>query len=205
MQKSAKLTAVYALIMDLPLSLVITLVALALSNIDAPGSLNGPNYIRMAIIAYVVTFFVNFIHAERWGFAFAVKHAKPGTFKFGLLLNLVVAGVFVVILDLIMTAIGMIAGGAFSFGPYIAAVLKGFIMSRLRRWDLDLIRNKRIRAAGNSQKQPKAAGYQCYNYISQHQSKPLISIVTSYYYKDIAGGKQYEDSGYFFRNQERKQ
>ena len=80
-----------------------------------------------AIIAYVVTFFVNFIHAERWGFAFAVKHAKPGTFKFGLLLNLVVAGVFVVILDLIMTAIGMIAGGAFSFGPYIAAVLKGFI------------------------------------------------------------------------------
>ena len=45
MQKSAKLTAVYALIMDLPLSLVITLVALALSNLDAPGSLNGPNYI----------------------------------------------------------------------------------------------------------------------------------------------------------------
>ena len=39
MQKSAKLTAVYALIMDLPLSLVITLVALALANIDAPGSL----------------------------------------------------------------------------------------------------------------------------------------------------------------------
>ena len=128
MQKSAKLTAVYALIMDLPLSLVITLVALALSNIDAPGSLNGPNYIRMACIAYVVTFFVNFIHAERWGFAFASKHAKPGTFKFGLLLNLVVAGVFVVILDLIMTAVGMAASPAgFQFGPYIAAVLKGFI------------------------------------------------------------------------------
>ena len=127
MQKSAKLTAVYALIMDLPLSLVITLVALALSNLDAPGSLNFPNYCRMALIAYVVTFFVNFLHAERWGFAFAVKHAKPGTFKFGLLLNLVVAGVFVIILDLIMTAVGMIAGGSFAFGPYIAACLKGFI------------------------------------------------------------------------------
>ena len=137
MQKSAKLTAVYALIMDLPLSLVITLVALALSNIDAPGSLNGPNYIRMACLAYVVTFFVNFLHAERWGFAVASKHAQPGTFKFGLLLNLVVAfrvvsietlaAVFCVILDLIMTAVGMIAGGAFAFGPYIAAVLKGFI------------------------------------------------------------------------------
>ena len=128
MQKSNKLTAVYALIMDLPLSLVITLVALALSNIDAPGSLNGPNYIRMALIAYVVTFFVNFIHAEKWGFAFAVKRSQPGTFKFGLLLNLIVAGVFVVILDLIMTAVGMAASPAgFQFGPYIAACLKGFI------------------------------------------------------------------------------
>ena len=127
MQKSKKLTAVYALIMDLPLSLVITLVALALSNIDAPGSLNGPNYIRMACLAYVVTFFVNFLHAENWGFKVAIKHAQPGTFKFGLILNLVVAAVFCVILDLIMTAVGMIAGGAFSFGPYIASVLKGFI------------------------------------------------------------------------------
>ena len=125
--KSNKLTAVYALIMDLPLSLVITLVALALSNIDAPGSLNGPNYIRMALLAYVVTFFVNFLHSERLGFAFAAKHSQPGTFKFGLLLNIVVAAVFCVILDLIMTAVGMIAGGAFAFGPYIASVLKGFI------------------------------------------------------------------------------
>ena len=125
--KSNKLTAVYALIMDLPLSLVITLVALALSNIDAPGSLNLPNYCRMALLAYVVTFFVNFLHSERLGIAFAMKHAQPGTFKFGLLLNLVVAAIFCVILDLIMTAVGMLAGGAFSFGPYIAACLKGFI------------------------------------------------------------------------------
>ena len=122
MQKSNKLTAVYALIMDLPLSIIITLVSLALS-----GGLNGKSFVMMACIAYVLTFFVNFLHAERWGFAFAVKHAQPGTFKFGLLLNLVVAGVFVVILDLIMTAIGLVAGGAFSFPLYIKAVLGGFI------------------------------------------------------------------------------
>ena len=128
MKKSAKLTAVYALIMDLPLSLVITLVALALANIDAPGSLNGPNYIRMALLAYVVTFFVNFLHSERLGFAFAAKRSQPGTFKFGLLLNIVVAAVFCVILDLIMTAVGMAAApGGFQFGPYIASCLKGFI------------------------------------------------------------------------------
>ena len=81
----------------------------------------------MACLAYVVTFFVNFIHAERWGFAFAAKHSQPGTLKFGILLNVVVAAVFCVILDLIMTAVGMIAGGSFAFGPYIAACLKGFI------------------------------------------------------------------------------
>ena len=120
--KSKKLTAVYALIMDLPLSIIITVIALALG-----GNLSLNSFIPSCILAYVVTFFVNFLHAERWGFAFAAKHAKPGTFKFGLLLNLVVAGVFVVILDLIMTAVGMIAGGSFAFGPYIAAVLKGFI------------------------------------------------------------------------------
>ncbi len=122
MKKSNKLTAVYALIMDLPLSIVITIIALALA-----GNLSLMNFIRMAIVAYVVTFFVNFLHAEKWGFAFAVKHAKPGTFKFGLLLNIVVAAVFVVILDFIMTAVGMISGGAFAFGPYMMAVLGGFI------------------------------------------------------------------------------
>ena len=101
---------------------------LFLYNIDAPGSLNGPNYIRMAILAYIVTFFVNFLHAERWGFAVAAKHSQPGTFKFGLILNMVVAAVFCVILDLIMTAIGMANSPAgFQFGPYIASCLKGFI------------------------------------------------------------------------------
>ena len=122
MQKSNKLTAVYALIMDLPLSIIITLISLALSH-----NLNGKSFIMMACIAYVLTFFVNFLHSERWGFAFAVKHSQPGTFKFGLLLNIIVAGVFVVILDLIMTAIGLAAGGQFSMGLYIKAVLGGFI------------------------------------------------------------------------------
>jgi hypothetical protein len=41
---------------------------------------------------------------------------------------MVVAAVFCVILDLIMTAIGMANSPAgFQFGPYIASCLKGFI------------------------------------------------------------------------------
>lgn len=122
MKKSNKLTAVYALIMDLPLSIVITIIALALG-----GNLSLSSFIPSCILAYVVTFFVNFIHAEKWGFAFASKHAKPGTFKFGLLLNLVVAAVFVVILDLIMTYFGVIIQGGGTMSDYWKAVIGGFI------------------------------------------------------------------------------
>ena len=42
--KSKKLTAVYALIMDLPLSILITLISLVLA-----GNLAAPMFIRMAI------------------------------------------------------------------------------------------------------------------------------------------------------------
>ena len=122
MKKSNKLTAVYALIMDLPLSIIITLIALALG-----GNLSAKTFFPSFLLAYVVTFFVNFIHAERWGFAFASKHSQPGTFKFGLLLNIVVAGVFVVILDLIMTYFGVVITGHGTMSEYWKAVLGGFI------------------------------------------------------------------------------
>ena len=59
MKKSNKLTAVYALIMDLPLSIIITLIALALG-----GNLSAKTFFPSFLLAYVVTFFVNFLHAE---------------------------------------------------------------------------------------------------------------------------------------------
>lgn len=120
--KSKKLTAVYALIMDLPLSIIITLIALALAH-----NLTGPSFLGSFILAYVLTFIVNFLPAPLWGFRFAVKHAQPGSFKFGLLLNIVVAAVFVVILDICMTAFGMVMSGGFVGSEYVKAVLGGFI------------------------------------------------------------------------------
>ena len=123
MEKSKKLTAVYALIMDLPLSIVITIIALLLA-----GNLSGQTFVINFILAYVLTFFINmFIPAPKWGLGFAMKHAQPGTFKFGLLLNIVVAGVFVVILDLIMSAVGVLGFAHGSSGEYMVAVLAGFI------------------------------------------------------------------------------
>lgn len=120
--KSKKLTAVYALIMDLPLSLVITAISLKLGN-----NLHLDMYVRMSIIAYVLTFFINFLPVGKWGFDFAIKHSKPGTFKFGVLINSVISLVFVVILDLVMTALGVLIFGHGTFAAYAMAVLAGFI------------------------------------------------------------------------------
>lgn len=123
MQKSKTLTAVYALIMDLPLSIVITLIAIGLAH-----NFTLQMFVMNSIIAYILTFLINmFIPAPEWGFRFAVKHAKPGTFKFGLLLNIIVAGVFVIILDIVMTGIGVLGFQHLGMRAYLTAVLGGFI------------------------------------------------------------------------------
>lgn len=65
--KSKKLTAVYALIMDLPLSIIVTVVALALG-----GNLNMQSFVPSCILAYVVTFILNFLPVGKWGVDFAM-------------------------------------------------------------------------------------------------------------------------------------
>ena len=120
--KSKKLTAVYALIMDLPLSILITVIALALG-----GNLSMSSFIPSCILAYIVTFFVNFLPVGKWGVGFAMKHAQPGTFKFGLLVNVVIAAVFVIILDLIMTYFGVVITAHQPMSVYWKAVLGGLI------------------------------------------------------------------------------
>lgn len=120
--KSKKLTAVYALIMDLPLSIIITVIALALG-----GNLSMERFIPSCILAYVLTFFVNFLPVEKWGVGFAMKHAKPDTFKFGLFVNVVIAGVFVIILDLVMTFFGVVITAHGPMSEYFKAVVLGLI------------------------------------------------------------------------------
>lgn len=122
MGKSKKLTAVYALIMDLPLSIIITLLMMTLSK-----SLNLPGFIMMSLLAYVVTFFVNFLPCGKWGFNFAIKHAQPGTLKFGLLINAVISLVFTVILDIIMTAVGTLVIGHAPVIAFVMGTITGFI------------------------------------------------------------------------------
>ena len=105
--KSKKLTAVYALIMDLPLSIIVTVVALALG-----GNLNMQSFVPSCILAYVVTFILNFL---------------PVTLKFGLLVNAVIALVFTIVLDLIMTFFGVVLTAHAPMSEYFKAVLGGFI------------------------------------------------------------------------------
>ena len=120
--KSKKLTAVYALIMALPLSIIVTVVALALG-----GNLNVQSFVPSCILAYVVTFILNFLPVGKWGVDFAMKHAQPGTLKFGLLVNAVIALVFTVVLDLIMTFFGVVLTAHAPMSEYFKAVLGGFI------------------------------------------------------------------------------
>ena len=121
-QQSKKLTAVYALIMDLPLSIIVTIVALALG-----GNLNMASFVPSAILAYVVTFILNFLPVGKWGFDFAIKRSQPGTLKFGLLINAVIALVFTLVLDLIMTFFGVIVTAHAPMSEFWKAVLGGFI------------------------------------------------------------------------------
>ena len=109
MPKSKKLTAVYALIMDLPLSIVVTMVALALG-----GNLTMERFIPSFCLAYVLTFFINFLPVGMIGFKFASKYAEDNTFKFGLLTNVVIA--FCV----------FIAGNG-TMNDYLFAVVAGFV------------------------------------------------------------------------------
>jgi uncharacterized membrane protein YeaQ/YmgE (transglycosylase-associated protein family) len=122
MQKSKKLTAVYALIMDLPLSIIVTLVALLLG-----GNLSMSSFIPSCILAYVVTFILNFLPVGKWGFDFAIKRDQPGTLKFGLLINMVIAFVFTLVLDLIMTYFGVVITAHAPMSEYWKAVAGGFI------------------------------------------------------------------------------
>ena len=120
--KSKKLTAVYALIMDLPLCIVVTIVALALG-----GNLSMGSFIPSCILAYVVTFILNFLPVGKWGVDFAMKHSQPGTLKFGLLVNFIIALVFTVVLDIIMTFFGVVITAHAPMSEFFKAVLGGFI------------------------------------------------------------------------------
>ena len=67
MVKSKKLMAVNALILDLPLSIVVTLVALLVGK-----NFSTQAFIMNCILAYIITFLINmFVPFPKWGFAFA--------------------------------------------------------------------------------------------------------------------------------------
>lgn len=77
MVKSKKLMAVNALILDLPLSIVVTLVALLVGK-----NFSTQAFIMNCILAYIITFLINmFVPFPKWGFAFASKFAQPATFQ----------------------------------------------------------------------------------------------------------------------------
>lgn len=137
MQKSKKLMAVNALIMDLPMSIVVTLVALLVGHNLTPQA-----FVMNVILAYIITFLINmFIPFPKWGFAFASKFAQPATRKFGLLFNVLVAFIFTVILDLVLAAVGVLLIAHQPFNVFILAALGTFIPCYVTAYVIALICN----------------------------------------------------------------
>lgn len=155
--KSKKLTAVYALIMDLPLCIVVTIVALALG-----GNLTLKAFIPSCILAYIVTFILNFLPVGKWGVDFAMKHAQPGTLKFGLLVNAVIALVFTLVLDLVMTFFGVVVTAHAPMSEFWKAVVGGFIPCYIASFIVAFLWNpiadKWSRAICNEPEQPMGPG-----------------------------------------------
>ena len=114
-----------SLLMNLPVSITMSFVA-QLVNIIL-GHMEHFEWGTMAIsflFSYVVAFFVSyFIPADRAGLAFAAKcGAAPGSWKFDMLVNLVVNTVFSIIMTFIM---GWFSACLLGGAPLVAAV-QGF-------------------------------------------------------------------------------
>lgn len=137
MVKSKKLMAVNALILDLPLSIVVTLVALLVGK-----NFSTQAFIMNCILAYIITFLINmFVPFPKWGFAFASKFAQPATFKFGVFFNILVAAVFTIILDIVMAAVGVLIIAHQPFIVFVFAALGTFIPCYVTAFIVALICN----------------------------------------------------------------
>lgn len=128
---STKCKIIYTLIMNIPIALFISLAAqlLAIAAGEAPGFSFGLLALNFCI-AYVISFFVGmFIPAVKWGVGFAAAcKAKPGTLKFGLLVNVIVNLVYVVVNCLILTWFNVCLLNHTPFWPaYPLSVLKMFV------------------------------------------------------------------------------
>ena len=121
-----------ALILNLPIALALCFVAQGLTIAQGQlAAFSWPIFFVNFLVSYALAFVIAMtMPCVKWGFGFAVKRAKPGTFKFGALLNVVVNTVYAVILCFLMTVFNVvIMGGA----PFVAAIF-GFLADIIPIW-----------------------------------------------------------------------
>lgn len=130
MKKSTQI--VNALILNLPIAVVLCFVAQGLTI--AQGQLpafSWPMFFINFLVSYALAFVIAMtIPCVKWGFAFASKRAKPGTFKFGALLNVVVNSVYAIILCFLMSVFNVVILGR---APFVAAIF-GFLADIVPVW-----------------------------------------------------------------------
>ena len=92
---------VKSLLMNAPISLTMSFVAQAV-NISK-GRMPGFEWGSMAVSFLFSYFIAYFIPADEWGFRFAEKcGAEKGTWKFDILMNLIVNTIFCIIMTVVM-------------------------------------------------------------------------------------------------------
>ena len=100
-----KFRIIKSLLMNAPVSLTMSFVAQLMNIIlgHAPG-FDVKNMALSFLFSYCVAFLISFfIPVDKWGFAFAGKmNARKGTWRFDVLVNLVVNTVFCIIMTAVM-------------------------------------------------------------------------------------------------------
>ncbi len=129
----SKFRIIKSLLMNAPVSLTMTVVAQVMNIVL--GHMKHFDFGSMAlslVISFAFAFLIAFfIPTDKWGFQFA-KHfgAEPGTWKFDILVNLVINTVFCILMTLFMTWFSTCLLG----GQPLSVVPGGFMEMILPVW-----------------------------------------------------------------------
>ncbi len=97
------------LVMNLMYNLLLAVVLSAIAEAINAGGITMPNLLIDTIISYILEMFIAMcLPFTKWGQAFAIKRATPGSKKFRVLVSGVTAFCFATVMSLAMSFIGVV-------------------------------------------------------------------------------------------------
>ena len=120
-----KKKTIFNLIMNIPIALAMPISAQLLTI----GKLVPIGIVTNFIISFILSFTLGMtLPVDKWGANFAMKMgAKPGTLKFGLLVNALVTLIYVIANSLVLTFFNVVIVQKAPFGAFVGGFLATFI------------------------------------------------------------------------------